>query len=82
MKVKIYKNLPTIYIFFYKNGEFKILDRCTLPLTGSKCVDLIITEKCVFEIVPNNGLLLTELADGVDIDEVRTSTECDFKVKF
>ncbi|KAJ2524406.1 Succinyl-CoA:3-ketoacid coenzyme A transferase 1, mitochondrial, partial [Coemansia sp. RSA 2049] len=63
-----------------KNGSPKILKQCTLPLTGLKCVNRIITDKCVFDVVPGKKLLLRELATGCTVDEIRKSTGCDFDV--
>ncbi|KAK6643760.1 Succinyl-CoA:3-ketoacid coenzyme A transferase 1, mitochondrial [Polyplax serrata] len=63
-----------------KDGSHKILPKCELPLTGKNCVDMIITEKCVFEVDKDDGLLLTEIADGVDVAEIITSTGCEFRV--
>ena len=57
-----------------KAGASKVLRECTLPLTGRRCVNLIITDLCVFE-VESEGLRLIELAPGVDVDEVRAKTE-------
>lgn len=62
-------------------GEFKILSDCSLPLTGKGVVDTIITEKCVFKADKKKGLILTELACGVTLDEVKTKTGCKFKVR-
>jgi len=60
----------------------KILHRCTLPLTGSGVINLIITDLCVFTVEKEDGLGLTliELADGVSVDEIRSKTEAKFKV--
>lgn len=58
-----------------KHGEFKILERCTLPLTGVGVVDLIISDLCVFACdKKNGGLTLLELAPDVTADEVWAKT--------
>jgi 3-oxoacid CoA-transferase B subunit len=58
-----------------RNGEPKILRRCTLPLTGRRCVHRIITDLCVFDVDPGRSeLVLIELAPGVTVDEVRGKT--------
>jgi 3-oxoacid CoA-transferase subunit B len=56
-----------------RNGEHKILPKCTLPLTGVGVVNRIITDLGVFDITPT-GLRVEELAPGVDEDEVRLKT--------
>jgi 3-oxoacid CoA-transferase subunit B len=64
-----------------RNGEKKILRRCTLPLTGRRCVHRIITDLCVFEVLQDGaGLELSELAPGVGVEEVRAKTEAAFRV--
>lgn len=60
-------------------GQKKILKKCTIPLTGAKEVDLIITDKAVFEVA-DRGLVLKETAPGVTIEEIREITEADFIV--
>lgn len=57
-----------------KHGESKVLRECTLPLTGRKVVDRIITNLGVLDVVPG-GLKIVELADGVTEAELRAATE-------
>lgn len=60
-----------------KDGEPKILQKCTLPLTGKNVVNLIVTNLCVFEVTPK-GLVLKETYPGVTVEEVRTKTAAEF----
>ena len=62
-----------------KRGNSKILKKCTLPLTGAKCVTDIVTERCYFEVTPE-GLVLRELAPGYTVDDIKACTEADFIV--
>jgi 3-oxoacid CoA-transferase subunit B len=62
-----------------KAGETKILKACTLPLTGTECVDMIVSDLCVFTLERGkSGLTLIELAPGVTLDEVTAKTEAKF----
>jgi 3-oxoacid CoA-transferase len=64
-----------------RDGSPKILERCTLPITGKGVVDLIITDLCVFSVLPHGeGLVLRELHDGVSLDDVKAKTGCAFEV--
>jgi len=58
-------------------NEPKLLKRCTLPLTGERVVDMVITDLGVFTIERKGapGLRVAELAPGVSLDEVRSKTE-------
>src|SRR5687767_9357339 len=56
-----------------KEGAHKILERCTLPLTGVKVVNMIVTEMAVIEVT-SRGLLLREVAADTNVDAVRQAT--------
>lgn len=57
-----------------KKGESKLLKSCSLPLTGTKVVDRVITNLGVFDVVVG-GIKVVELADGVSMDDVKKATE-------
>jgi 3-oxoacid CoA-transferase subunit B len=59
-----------------RDGAPKILGTCTLPFTGLKVVDMIVTELAVIDVTPN-GLVLREIASGTTIDAVRAATGAD-----
>lgn len=62
-----------------KDGSPKIVQNCSLPLTGANCVSTIITDMCVFEVDREKGeLWLTELAPGVTVEDVRAKTDAKF----
>jgi 3-oxoacid CoA-transferase subunit B len=63
-----------------KVGDSKVLKECTLPLTGTQCIDMIITNLCVFQVQRGIGLTLTELAPDVTVEDVRTATQASFFV--
>jgi 3-oxoacid CoA-transferase subunit B len=64
-----------------KKGDPKIIPQCTLPLTGKRVVDMIITELCVMVMDPKTRRFrLTELAPGVGVDEVKAKTSAAFDV--
>lgn len=62
-----------------KSGEPKVLNKCSLPLTGRAVVNKIITELAVFE-VGEGGLKMLEHAADVSVEEIRQKTEADFLV--
>lgn len=60
-------------------GTIKIVKKCDLPLTAYREVDLIITERCVFEVTPD-GLVLTEVNPLFTIEDIKSSVTADFKI--
>jgi acyl CoA:acetate/3-ketoacid CoA transferase beta subunit len=66
---------------FVKNGDKKLLEECSLPLTGARCVDLVITDKAVFEVDKKNGLTLIEIAEGLTLEQLRAVTGCEYIVR-
>jgi len=70
-----------------KGGKHKILDACSLPLTGKCVVDRIITEMGVFDVVDEahataagSRIELIEIADGVSLDDVKAATGCELLI--
>ena len=64
-----------------KSGAPKLLEACTLPLTGQKVVDLVVTELGVFDVSRGRSpLTLLEMAPGVTLDEIRAKTGAKFEV--
>ncbi len=62
-----------------KKGESKFIPRCTLPLTGKACVDMLITDLAVFER-SGDRFMLTEVAPGVSVEEVLAKTTAEVRV--
>jgi 3-oxoacid CoA-transferase B subunit len=62
-----------------RDGGHKILKRCTLPFTGLKVVNLIVTEMAVIDVTPA-GLVLREIADDTTLEKVKAATGADLLV--
>jgi 3-oxoacid CoA-transferase B subunit len=62
-----------------KNGTPKIKERCTLPLTGSRCVKTIVTDKALFDVV-ETGLILREHAPDLSVADIENMTDASFQV--
>jgi 3-oxoacid CoA-transferase B subunit len=58
-----------------KDGQSKLLKKCTLPITGLRCVKKIITELAVLEVLPEGAFKLLERAPGVSVEEIKSATE-------
>jgi 3-oxoacid CoA-transferase B subunit len=63
-----------------KDGGHKIVTRCTLPFTGLKVVNLIVTEMAVIEVTPG-GLVLREIASDTTVEKVRAATGAELIVE-
>ncbi|MEO1277887.1 MAG: CoA transferase subunit B [Planctomycetota bacterium] len=64
-----------------KHGQSKIVKQCSLPLTGQRCVDMVITDLCVLMMDPDKlRFVLTEIAPGVTVDEVKAKTGAEILV--
>lgn len=60
-------------------GAAKIVEKCRIPLTGVKCVDLIVTDMAVIEVT-DTGLLLKEIAPGITVDQVLAATDAHLQI--
>jgi 3-oxoacid CoA-transferase subunit B len=64
-----------------KDGGAKFVKKCTLPLTGQRCVHMLITDLCVMEFdEKTHRFVLTEVAPGVTVDDVKAKSEAEFAV--
>jgi acetate CoA/acetoacetate CoA-transferase beta subunit len=63
-----------------KDGETKLVKKCTFPLTGAGEADVIITERAVFRCYPDRGFMLEEVACGYGLDDIAKCTEMDYTV--
>ena len=74
------ENIIVAMMHVNKAGESKILKKCTLPLTGVKCVKKIVTELAVMEVT-GNGFLLLERAPGVSVEDIIKATEAELIIE-
>ncbi len=68
------KNIIVAMMHTNPKGESKILNECTLPLTGVRCVKRVVTELAVLDLLPQGGFMLMEYAPGVSIAEIKQKT--------
>ena len=69
------KNIIVAMQHCSKEGASKLLRKCSLPITGLKCVKKIITDMAVLEVIPEGGFRLLERAPGITIDQIKKATE-------
>ena len=69
------KNIIVAMQHCSKEGASKLLKKCTLPLTGLRCVKRIVSDLAVLEVLPHGGFRLLERAPGVTVDEIKNATE-------
>jgi 3-oxoacid CoA-transferase subunit B len=58
-----------------KEGASKLLNKCTLPITGLRCVKRIVSDMAVLDVVPGVGFKLLERAPGISVDQIKNATE-------
>jgi len=58
-----------------REGKSKLLKKCSLPITGIKCVNKIVSDLAVLEVLPEGGFKLLERAPGVSVEEIQEKTE-------
>ena len=74
------KRLVILMEHIARDGSAKLVKSCSLPLTGQKVVNRIITDLAIFDITPQ-GLELIRHADNVTIEEIKAKTEANFVIK-
>ncbi|HEX4035423.1 MAG TPA: 3-oxoacid CoA-transferase subunit B [Solirubrobacteraceae bacterium] len=62
-----------------RDGQPKVRRECTLPLTGRRVVDRLITDFATFDFPRDGGMVLVELEDGVTLEQLRANTEAEFR---
>jgi 3-oxoacid CoA-transferase subunit B len=58
-----------------KEGASKLLQKCSLPITGLGCVKKIVSDMAVLDVLPSGGFKLLERAPGVSVEQIKNATE-------
>jgi 3-oxoacid CoA-transferase B subunit len=69
------KNIIVAMQHCSKEGASKLLTKCSLPITGLKCVKKIVSDLAVLDVIPEGGFRLLERAPGVSVEQIKNSTE-------
>ncbi len=69
------KNIIVAMQHCSKEGSSKLLKKCSLPITGIRCVKKIVSDLAVLDVLPQGGFRLLERAPGVSVEEIRNATE-------
>jgi 3-oxoacid CoA-transferase subunit B len=69
------KNIIVAMQHCSKEGSSKLLKKCSLPVTGIRCVKKIVSDMAVLVVLPQRGFRLLERAPGVSVDEIKNATE-------
>ncbi|HCZ34674.1 MAG TPA: succinyl-CoA--3-ketoacid-CoA transferase [Cytophagales bacterium] len=64
-----------------KEGASKLLKKCTLPITGIKCVKRIVSDMAVLDVLPQGGFKLLERAPGVSVEQIKNATEGNLEIE-
>jgi 3-oxoacid CoA-transferase subunit B len=75
------KNIIVAMQHCSKDGKSKLLKKCSLPITGLKCVKKIVSDHAVLDVVPGKGFVLLERAPGVSVDYIKQITEGDLIIE-
>ncbi|GHN01942.1 succinyl-CoA--3-ketoacid-CoA transferase [Cytophagales bacterium WSM2-2] len=69
------KNIIVAMQHCSKDGASKLLKKCTLPITGLKCVKKIVSDMAVLDVLPQGAFRLLERAPGISVDQIKNATE-------
>jgi 3-oxoacid CoA-transferase B subunit len=69
------KNIIVAMQHCSKEGASKLLKKCSLPITGLRCVKKIVTDMAVLDVLPQGGFRLLERAPGVSVEQIKNVTE-------
>jgi 3-oxoacid CoA-transferase subunit B len=74
------KRVVVVMEHLTRDGQSKVRRECTLPLTGRRVVDRLITDLATFDFPPDGGMVLVELEEGVTLEQLREHTEAEFRL--